>query len=65
MADERKPTVLGPGALTSLLAKLDDVMAEAARLRDEVSRQLSEQRGQQQQKITSPPPSRKPRPRKR
>jgi hypothetical protein len=61
MADERKPIALGTGALASLLAKLDDVMAEAARLRDEVSRQLAEQRARQQQRITSPPSRRKPR----
>jgi hypothetical protein len=61
MADERTPITLGAGALASLLAKLDEVMAEAARLRDEVSRQLSDQRRRQQQRITPPPSRRKPR----
>jgi hypothetical protein len=64
MADERK-IALGPGALASLLEKLDDVMAEAARLRAEVSRQLTEQRGRQQQKITQPAAQRRTRSRKR
>ena len=50
MADERK--------LAEVLAKLNDVMAEAERLRRDVSRQLAEQRGSQQQKI-SPTPRRK------
>jgi len=44
MADERK--------LAEVLAKLNEVMAEAERLRREVSRQLEEQRGRQQQQIT-------------
>ena len=64
MADERK-IALGPGALAALLEKLDDVMAEAARLRAEVSRQLAEQRSRQQQKITEPPSQRRTRSRKR
>ena len=55
MADERK--------LAEVLAKLNEVMAEAERLRREVSRQLAEQRGSQQQQIT-PPPKRKRTPRK-
>ena len=52
MADEGKAVALDPGVLASVLKKLDDVMAEAARLRAEVSRQIAEQRGDQQQKIT-------------
>lgn len=56
MADERK--------LAEVLAKLNEVMAEAERLRREVSRQLTEQRASQQQQVT-PPPSGKPTPRKR
>ena len=42
MPDRRVP--LTPERLATLLDKLDDVMAEAARLRREVTRQLSEQR---------------------
>jgi hypothetical protein len=42
MPDRRVP--LTPERLAALLDKLDDVMAEAARLRREVTRQLSEQR---------------------
>jgi hypothetical protein len=53
MADERQ--TLGPEALSALLVKLDEVMAEAERLRREVSRQLAEQRADQQQRITQPP----------
>ena len=61
MPDDRKSIALAPGALASLLAKLDEVMTEAARLRNEVSRQLAEQRGRQQQRITPPPSRRKSR----
>ena len=46
MADARK--------LAEVLAKLNEVMAEAKRLRRDVSRQLAEQRGRQQQQITPP-----------
>lgn len=42
MPDRRVP--LTPERLATLLDKLDDVMAEAARLRREVTRQLFEQR---------------------
>jgi hypothetical protein len=52
MADERQ--TLGPEALSALLVKLDEVMVEAERLRREVSRQLAEQRADQQQRITEP-----------
>ena len=52
MADERQS--LGPEALSALLVKLDEVMVEAERLRREVSRQLAEQRADQQQRITQP-----------
>jgi hypothetical protein len=53
MADERQ--TLSPEALSALLLKLDEVMTEAERLRREVSRQLAEQRADQQQRITEPP----------
>ena len=50
MADRQ---LLTPERLAQLLEKLNDVMGEAARLRREVSRQLVEQRGTMQQKVTS------------
>jgi hypothetical protein len=62
MADERRQG-LSPEDLASLLEKLDEVMAEAERLRQEVSRQLSVQRADQQQRIT--PSTRKRRPLRR
>jgi hypothetical protein len=49
MADARK--------LAEVLAKLNDVMAEAERLRRDITRQLAEQRESQQQTL-SPPPAR-------
>ena len=59
MVDERRQT-LGPEALAALLEKLDEVMAEAERLRQEVSRQLSTQRADQQQRITPSPRRKRP-----
>jgi hypothetical protein len=53
MAHETKGVALGPDALASLMIKLDEVMAEAVRLRDEVSRQLARCRSAQQQ-LTQP-----------
>lgn len=53
MADRQNLT---PERLAQLLAKLNDVMSEAERLRREVTRQLSEQRRSIQQKLV---PSRK------
>jgi hypothetical protein len=64
MAEEKKGAALTPETLASLLSKLDEVMTEAARLRAEVSRQLTEQRNEQQQQITPPRP-RKPSRKKR
>jgi hypothetical protein len=49
MADRQ---ALTPERLAQLLAKLNDVMGEAARLRREVTRQLDEQRRTIQQKLT-------------
>lgn len=49
MADRQ---LLTPERLEQLLAKLNDVMDEAARLRREVSRQLVEQRRGTQQQLT-------------
>jgi hypothetical protein len=51
MPDRRDP--LTPERLAALLATLDDVMAEAARLRREVTRQLADQRQATQQRVTS------------
>ena len=51
---------LGPDVLSALLLKLDEVMVEAERLRREVSRQLAEQRADQQQRITEPPRRKRP-----
>jgi hypothetical protein len=50
MADERNPIALEH--LKQVLDRLDDVLAEAARLRKEVVRQLTEQRADQQQHVT-------------
>ena len=43
---------LTPERLAQLLAKLNDVMGEATRLRREITRQLDEQRRTIQQKLT-------------
>ena len=43
---------LTPERLSELLARLDEVMADAARLRGQITRQLNEQERQEQQKIT-------------
>jgi hypothetical protein len=51
-ADERSS--LNPQKLGEVLAKLNDVLAEAARLRKEIIRQLSDQRAAQQQHLTVP-----------
>lgn len=56
MADERK--------LADVLAKLNDVMAEAERLRRDVTRQLAEQRGSQQQKLSPAPRRKRPAPKR-
>ena len=45
---------LDPQELKELLEKLDDVMAEALRLRHEVSRQLAEQNREQLQEVSNP-----------
>ncbi len=54
MPDQSKDLTLSPDALASLLAKLDEVLTEAARLRAEVSRQLAYQRSSQQQELSQP-----------
>jgi len=43
---------LTPEKLAELLTRLDEVMAEAARLRGQITRQLNEQERQAQQTIT-------------
>jgi hypothetical protein len=49
MADD---TTLTPERLAELLARLDEVMTDAARLRSEITRQLSDQQRTVQQKVT-------------
>jgi hypothetical protein len=44
---------LTPERLSQLLTRLDEVMTDAARLRREITRQLSNQRRDQQQKVTN------------
>jgi hypothetical protein len=61
MAD---PTPISPENLKQVLDRLDEVLAEAARLRKEVIRQLGEQRAGQQQHLSARP-SAGPRKRKR
>src|SRR5947209_4579029 len=51
LADERSP--ITAENLKQVLDRLNDVLAEAARLRKEVIRQLSEQRGRQQQHLST------------
>jgi arsenate reductase-like glutaredoxin family protein len=50
-ADERTP--ITSEKLKEVLDKLNDVLAEAARLRKEVIRQLADQRASQQQHVTA------------
>ena len=53
------PPPIDPDDLRQVLDRLDDVLGEAARLRKEVIRQLTEERGRQQQHITAKADSRK------
>ena len=46
------PKSLSPKELASLIEELDHVMAEAARLRLEVTQQIAEQREREQQKLS-------------
>ena len=48
------PKSLSPKELASLIEELDHVMAEAARLRLEVTQQIAEQREREQQKLSVP-----------
>ncbi len=51
MADDRTP--ITSEHLKQVLDRLDEVLGEAARLRKEVVRQLTEQRANQQQHVTT------------
>jgi hypothetical protein len=51
MADDGAP--ITSEHLKQVLDRLDDVLSEAARLRKEVVRQLTEQRASQQQHVTA------------
>ena len=51
MADDRTP--ISSDHLKQVLDRLDDVLAEAARLRKQVVRQLTEQHAAQQQHVTT------------
>jgi hypothetical protein len=62
MADDRTP--ITSDNLKQVLDRLNDVLAEAARLRKEVMRQLGEQRAGQQQHVT-PERKRKSAPKRR
>lgn len=44
---------LTPERLSELLSRLDDVMAEAARLRGEITKQLNDQRRTDQPNVTT------------
>jgi hypothetical protein len=64
MPDERKGVGLTTSEFAALLERLDQVMLEAQRLREQVTRQLTEQRRSQQQRI-SPRPRRRKSPKRR
>ena len=49
MADD---PLLTPERLSELLARLDDVMTDAARLRRQITKQLNDQQRRDQQKVT-------------
>lgn len=44
--------LLTPERLSELLARLDEVMTDAARLRRQITKQLNDQRRSEQQKVT-------------
>lgn len=54
MAEETRDRNPPSDVLAEIMAKLDEVMAEAERLRGEVSRQLASDRADQQQRVTAP-----------
>jgi hypothetical protein len=45
--------LLTPERLSELLARLDEVMTDAARLRRQITKQLNDQRRSEQQKLTT------------
>ena len=51
---ERMSPVLTPERLTELLARLNDVMTDAERLRQQITRQLNDERRRLQPKVTAP-----------
>jgi hypothetical protein len=51
---EPRRAPFSPHELKHLVEKLDEVMAEALKLREEVSRQLTEQNRGQQQRLSPP-----------
>ena len=63
MPDDERVTMT-PEQMQELLAKLDEVMAEAGRLRTEITRQMEEQHSREQQRL-SPQRTRPGRARKR
>ena len=53
------PKPLTPKQLSEVLARLDAVMNEAARLRRQITRQMADDRRRQQQKLSADPRRRK------
>lgn len=53
MPEERKRQTLPPERLREVLDRLNDVMAEAARLRDEITRQIDDQHQSQLQHLSA------------
>lgn len=53
MPEERKRQTLPPERLREVLDRLNDVMAEAARLRDEITRQIELQYRDQLQHLSA------------
>jgi hypothetical protein len=52
MADDRQRQTLAPGQLRAVLDRLNEVLEEAERLRDEITRQLTARQQEQQQYLT-------------
>ena len=59
MPDERKRQSLPPERLREVLDRLNDVLAEAARVRDDINRQLDEQHLDSRQHLSTGPRKRK------
>lgn len=60
MPEERKRQTLPPERLREVLERLNDVMAEAARLRDEITRQIDAQHRSQLQHLSAGGRKKKP-----